>query len=95
MINFANCEDIRQMKTFEEIDCPHCGAKAGIEVIIQDGLSVGESICDECGYTLPKGVHIPPPPATSGVFDCVETQNASLLNKRLLVWKLMEICILT
>ena len=56
MIEFADCQDIRKMAVIEEMDCPRCGAKDGIEVFERDSLTVGESICDQCGSTIPEGV---------------------------------------
>lgn len=56
MIEFADCQDIRKMAVIEEMDCPRCGAKDGIEVFERDSLTVGESICDQCGYIIPEGV---------------------------------------
>ena len=56
MIEFADCQDIRKMAVIKEIDCPKCGAKGGIEVFERDSLTMGESICDQCGYTIPEGV---------------------------------------
>lgn len=56
MIRFAGCEDVRRMAVIKEIDCPKCGAKNGIEVIERDRETVGDSICDQCGYTIPEGV---------------------------------------
>ncbi|HIU76871.1 MAG TPA: hypothetical protein IAC62_13380 [Candidatus Pelethocola excrementipullorum] len=56
MISFAGCHDLRDMSIIKEIDCPRCGKKEGIEVIERDNQTVGESICDKCGYTIPEGV---------------------------------------
>ena len=56
MIEFADCQDIRKMAVIEEMDWPRCGAKDGIEVFERDSLTVGESICDQCGYPIPEGV---------------------------------------
>lgn len=54
MIAFADCQDVRRMAVIREIDCPKCGAKDGIEVIERDGRTVGDSVCDFCGYTVPE-----------------------------------------
>ena len=47
---------VRKMAVFKEIDCPKCGAKESIEVIERDNLTTGDSICDQCGFTIPEGV---------------------------------------
>ena len=49
----AATDEIRQIK---EIDCPKCGAKDGIEVFERDGQTIGDSVCDQCGFTIPEGV---------------------------------------
>lgn len=54
----SGCQDARHMKTIEEIDCPRCHVQETIEVILQDGASIGDSICDSCGYVLPEGSHL-------------------------------------
>lgn len=56
MIAFADCQDIRKMTVIKEIDCPKCGAKNGIEVFERDGQTIGDSVCDQCGFTIPEGV---------------------------------------
>ena len=33
-----------------------CGAKDGIEVFERDGQTIGDSVCDQCGFTIPEGV---------------------------------------
>ena len=38
------------------LDCPKCGGV--IEVFIRDGQTVGESICDQCGFAIPGDVHL-------------------------------------
>ncbi|HIZ66355.1 MAG TPA: hypothetical protein H9809_10730 [Candidatus Blautia pullicola] len=55
MSMFADCQDVRNMKTIVEIDCLKCHEKDGIEVFLKDGLTVGDSICDFCGYVIPEG----------------------------------------
>ena len=52
MIAFADCQDIRKMTVIKEIDCP----KDGIEVFERDGQTIGDSVCDQCGFTIPEGV---------------------------------------
>ena len=44
------------MTTIEEIDCPRCGGV--IEVFERDGLTVGDSVCEECGCVIPGDVHL-------------------------------------
>lgn len=55
---FADCQDVRNMKTITEIDCPWCGARDGIEVFLKDGATVGDSVCDSCGHEIPEGTHL-------------------------------------
>jgi len=55
---FADCQDVRNMKTIQEIDCPSCGTTKGIEVFLKDGYVVGDSVCDCCSFTIPDGVHL-------------------------------------
>ena len=50
------CQETRGMTTIEEIDCPKCGGV--IEVFIRDGQTVGESICDQCGFAIPGDVYL-------------------------------------
>lgn len=54
---FADCQDARNMKTIREVECPKCHVQDGIELFEKDGLTVGDSICDFCGYILPEGVN--------------------------------------
>lgn len=56
MIAFADCQDLRKMPVIKEIDCPKCGAKKGIEVIERENHTIGDSVCDRCGYAIPEGV---------------------------------------
>ena len=44
------------MAVTKEIDCPGCGAKKGIEVFVRDNQTIGDSVCDQCGFTIPEGV---------------------------------------
>ena len=52
---FADCQDVRNMKTIMEIECPKCHEEDGIEVFLKDGATVGESVCSTCGYVVPEG----------------------------------------
>ena len=56
MIAFADCQAIRKMAVNKEIDCPKCGAKDGIEVFERDNQTIDNSVCDQCGFTIPEGV---------------------------------------
>lgn len=58
MAVFAACWDVRNMTSISEIDCPKCGAREGIEVFERDGLTVGESRCEKCGFEIPADVHL-------------------------------------
>lgn len=55
---FADCQDVRNRKAIEEVECPKCHEPGGIEVFLKDGYTVGESSCDKCGYHIPEGVHL-------------------------------------
>lgn len=55
---FADCQDERNKKTILEIDCPGCHEEDGLEVFLKDGVTVGESICNTCGYVIPEGVSL-------------------------------------
>lgn len=55
MIAFADCQDVRKMTVIREINCPVCGARDGIEVFERENQTVGDSVCDKCGYTIPEG----------------------------------------
>ena len=56
MIAFADCQDVRKMTVIREINCPACGARDGIEVFERENQTVGDSVCDKCGYIIPEGV---------------------------------------
>ena len=53
----SGCQEARGMTTIEEIDCPRCGGV--IEVFERDGLTVGDSVCEQCGCVIP-GTYICP-----------------------------------
>lgn len=55
---FANCQDARNMKSIIEMDCSECGEKDALEIILMDGITVGESVCGACGYVIPEGLHL-------------------------------------
>ena len=46
----SGCMDARNMTSIKEVKCPKCGAD--IEVFVRDGKTVGESVCDNCGYMI-------------------------------------------
>lgn len=54
----AGCHDAREMKEIEEITCPKCHTVGGIEMILKDGVTLGESSCDACGYTIEEGTPV-------------------------------------
>ena len=47
---FSGCMDARNMISIKEVKCPKCNAD--IEVFVRDGKIVGDSVCDNCGYTI-------------------------------------------
>ena len=52
-IEFANCQDVRNQKKIQELDCPHCHEPGGIEAFVKDGILAEDGVCDNCGYILP------------------------------------------
>ena len=52
----SGCQEARGMTTIEKIDCPKCGGM--IEVFERDGLTVGDSVCEQCGCVIPGDVHL-------------------------------------
>ncbi len=54
----GGCHDARDMKEIEEIMCPKCHTEESIELILKEGCTLGESICDACGYTIEEGTPI-------------------------------------
>ncbi len=57
-IKFADCQDIRNQKQILELDCPKCHEQDGIEVFVKDGMTIGDSECEACGYILPEGTEL-------------------------------------
>lgn len=53
---FSGCQDARNITSIEEIKCPKCGAD--IEVFVRDEKMVGDSVCDQCGYTIKENQNI-------------------------------------
>ena len=37
-IEFANCQDVRNQKKIQELDCPRCHEPGGIEAFVKDGI---------------------------------------------------------
>ena len=56
MISFAGCWDVRNMVGIHEVDCPRCGKKEGIEVFDRDSMTISDSVCSGCGYTITEEV---------------------------------------
>ena len=52
----SGCQEARGMTTIEEVDCPKCGGV--IEVFERGGLTVGDSVCEQCGFAIPGDVHL-------------------------------------
>ena len=57
-IEFANCQDVRNQKKIQELDCPHCHEPGGIEAFVKDGILAEDGVCDNCGYILPEGTEL-------------------------------------
>lgn len=57
-IEFANCQDVRNQKKIQELDCPHCHEPGGIEAFVKDGIPAEDGVCDNCGYILPEGTEL-------------------------------------
>ena len=53
---FLGCQDARNRTSIEEMKCPKCGAE--IEVFIRDGKTVGDSVCEQCGYTIKENQNV-------------------------------------
>ena len=60
-IEFSNCQDVRNQKKIQELDCPRCHEPGGIEAFVKDGILAEDGVCDNCGYLLPE---CPAGPAT-------------------------------
>ena len=37
-IEFSNCQDVRNQKKIQELDCPRCHEPGGIEAFVKDGI---------------------------------------------------------
>lgn len=37
-IEFSNCQDVRNQKKIQELDCPRCHESGGIEAFVKDGM---------------------------------------------------------
>ena len=53
-IEFSNCQDVRNQKKIQELDCPRCHEPGGIEAFVKDGILAEDGVCDNCGYILPE-----------------------------------------
>ncbi len=53
---FVGCQDARNMTSIEEMKCPKCGED--IEVFVRDGKTVGDSVCDNCGYIIEENQNV-------------------------------------
>ena len=51
-IEFSNCQDVRNQKKIQELDCPRCHEPRGIEAFVKDGILAEDGVCDNCGYIL-------------------------------------------
>ena len=51
-IEFSNCQDVRNQKKIQELDCPRCHEPGGIEAFVKDGILAEDGVCDNCGYIL-------------------------------------------
>ena len=51
-IEFANCQDIRNQKEIQELDCPRCHEPGGIEAFVKDGILAEDGVCDNCMCTF-------------------------------------------
>ncbi len=58
MGKFSDCQEARNRKTITELACPKCHEEDGIEVILKEGVTVGESVCTVCGYVIPEGTNL-------------------------------------
>ncbi len=54
----AGCHYAREMIEIEEIECPKCHKQDGMEMFVKDNITVGDSICDACGYTIDDGTRV-------------------------------------
>ncbi|GAB6127523.1 hypothetical protein JCM17204_01140 [Blautia stercoris] len=57
-IEFANCQDVRNQKKIQELDCPRCHEPGGIETFVKDGILAEDGVCDNCGYILSEGTEL-------------------------------------
>ena len=48
-IEFSNCQDVRNQKKIQELDCPRCHEPGGIEAFVKDGIlaEIGRASCRE------------------------------------------------
>ncbi len=50
-IEFSNCQDVRNQKKIQELDCPRCHEPGGIEAFVKDGILAEDGVrrifCEE------------------------------------------------
>ena len=46
-IEFSNCQDVRNQKRIQELDCPRCHESGGIEAFVKDGMLAEDGVCDK------------------------------------------------
>ena len=44
-IEFSNCQDVRNQKRIQELDCPRCHEPGGIEAFVKDGILAEDGVC--------------------------------------------------
>ena len=57
-IEFSTCQDVRNQKKIQELDCPRCHEQGGIEAFVEDGMLAEDGVCDNCGYILSEGIEL-------------------------------------
>lgn len=57
-IKISDCQDFRNQKKIVELDCPKCHEPEGIEAFVKDQVTVGDSTCVMCGYTISDGTYL-------------------------------------
>ena len=82
-IEFSNCQDVRNQKKIQELDCPRCHEPGGIEAFVKDGILAEDGVCDNCGYILPEGTELEE--VELEVFKEIRDENSSLRKRRM--WK--------
>ena len=57
-IEFSTCQDVRNQKKIQELDCPRCHESGGIEAFVKGGILAEDGVCDNCGYILSEGTEL-------------------------------------